>query len=87
LIWAAVQICSRDFGLAGWIAASKAGYVLAPGAFRELMNGRLTPQGAELVSAESCVRPKAGGTGKYCAVKDGKGNVANIADLQIGTGF
>jgi hypothetical protein len=26
LIWAAVQICSRDFGLAGWISASRAGY-------------------------------------------------------------
>ena len=28
LIWAAVQICSRDFGLAGWILASTAGYCI-----------------------------------------------------------
>jgi hypothetical protein len=32
-----------------------------------------------MFSADSCVRPKAGGTGKYCAVKDEKGNEANIA--------
>jgi hypothetical protein len=37
--------------------------------------------GAEVDTAESCVRPKAGGTGKYCAVKDEKGNLANIAVL------
>jgi hypothetical protein len=38
------------------------------------MNGGLTLQGAEVFSAESCIRPKAGGTGKYCAVKDEKDN-------------
>jgi hypothetical protein len=81
LIWAAVQICSRDFGPAGWISASKTGDVHTPGAFGKLMNGGLTFQRAEVVSAESCVRPKAGGTGKYCAVKDEKGNLANIAVL------
>jgi hypothetical protein len=80
LIWAAVQICSRDFGHAGWILASTAGYCNTSHV-PKFRSGGLTFQGMQKNSADSCVRPKAGGTGKYCAVKDEKGNLANIAVL------
>jgi hypothetical protein len=74
LIWAAVQICSRDFGLAGWILASTAGYSSTWRVPEEKERRADVFRGAEIVSADSCVRPKAGGTGKYCAVKDERGN-------------
>jgi hypothetical protein len=53
------------------------GRILQHQARSEQKERRADTTGVQRKSADSCVRPKAGGTGKYCAVKDEKGNLAN----------
>jgi hypothetical protein len=53
------------------------GRILQHQARSEQKERRADNTGVQRKSADSCVRPKAGGTGKYCAVKDEKGNLAN----------
>jgi hypothetical protein len=53
------------------------GRILIHQARSEHEERRADTSGVQRKSADSCDRPKAGGTGKYCAVKDEKGNLAN----------
>lgn len=47
LIRAAVQICSHDFGLAGWILADTAGYCIHLARSGTYRNGGLTFSGVQ----------------------------------------